>query len=450
MPVDADPTPSAGRRVVITGLPGSGKTTLAAELAASMPACRMCPDDWMMASGIDLWDESARARIEGFQLALSLDLLRNGHNGIIEWGTWAREERDALRDAARSIGAPSSWATPRHGLVSDGQPVGASAARPPRPSDTPDDRRGRRSRNRGPVLVERAWEAHEVQGQRPSASAQVVACCRAVLTSMGVINDPHAAAMLHRPYRALARCLTWPPLSRLARSPTLAFLAARTRFFDDAVTSALDGGVQQVAVIGAGYDSRAWRLARPGVRFFEVDHPATQRDKRQRAPGPGPAYVAADLGSDRLSALLPLAGFDASRPTVFIVEGLTMYLPETATRTLLSDLAALAPPDSCLAANFTVTGGGSVSTPSRAVAWLTRKTWQARGEPTHRWVQPHLLPELLSSSGWMANDLVNGPDLAARYLTGQPNRMLLDGLNPGAICVAADRSMTADPPAPPP
>jgi predicted kinase len=103
--VDPDATHSAGRLVVITGLPGSGKTTLSAELAASMPACRMCPDDWMMASGIDLWDENARARIEAFQLTLSLDLLRNGHNVIIEWGTWAREERDALRDAARSIGA---------------------------------------------------------------------------------------------------------------------------------------------------------------------------------------------------------------------------------------------------------------------------------------------------------------------------------------------------------
>ena len=59
----------------------------------------------MMASGIDLWDEAARAKIEAFQLTLSLDLLRAGNNVVIEWGTWAREERDALRDAARSIGA---------------------------------------------------------------------------------------------------------------------------------------------------------------------------------------------------------------------------------------------------------------------------------------------------------------------------------------------------------
>jgi len=94
-----------GRLVVLTGLPGSGKTTVAIRLAGSLPACRMCPDDWMMAAGIDLWDDASRARIEAFQLDLSLELLRAGHNVVIEWGVWAREERDALRNAARNVGA---------------------------------------------------------------------------------------------------------------------------------------------------------------------------------------------------------------------------------------------------------------------------------------------------------------------------------------------------------
>src|SRR5215475_5614819 len=57
-----------GRLVVLTGLPGSGKTTLAIRLAGSLPACRMCPDDWMVAAGIDLWDDAFRVRIEAFQL----------------------------------------------------------------------------------------------------------------------------------------------------------------------------------------------------------------------------------------------------------------------------------------------------------------------------------------------------------------------------------------------
>lgn len=94
-----------GRLVIITGLPGSGKTTLAIDLAVSMPAVRMSPDDWMMSSGIDLWNSGVRRRIEQFQFDLALDLLHTGINVIIEWGVWAREERDLLRDAARSVGA---------------------------------------------------------------------------------------------------------------------------------------------------------------------------------------------------------------------------------------------------------------------------------------------------------------------------------------------------------
>jgi predicted kinase len=105
--VTAEPAEvQVGRLVLITGLPGSGKTTLAHRLASAMPAVRMSPDDWMTSSGIDLWDGPTRERIERFQLTLALDLLRAGQHVVIEWGVWTREERDAVRDAARAIGAP--------------------------------------------------------------------------------------------------------------------------------------------------------------------------------------------------------------------------------------------------------------------------------------------------------------------------------------------------------
>lgn len=259
---------------------------------------------------------------------------------------------------------------------------------------------------------------------------------------MGALDDSFARGMLRGQYRVIAIALVHRPFTRLARSPTLAFLAARTRFFDDAVTSALDANVGQVVIVGAGYDSRAWRLGRPAVRFFEVDHPATQRDKRARAPrGEAPTFVPADLRTDRLVDALPAAGYEAAKSVVYVVEGLTMYLSEDDVRTLFIDLAVLAAPGSRLAVNFTVAGGGSVALPSRAIAWLTRRVWRAWGEPTHRWVQPEALDDLLLETGWLLEDTIAAPELARRYLTGTPSGLALDGLNPGAICATATPSV---------
>ncbi len=93
------------RLVVVCGLPGSGKTTVAQEVAAERGALRFSPDDWMHELGIDLWDQPARARIESLQWQVARDLLALGTSVVIEWGTWSRAERDALREGARQLGA---------------------------------------------------------------------------------------------------------------------------------------------------------------------------------------------------------------------------------------------------------------------------------------------------------------------------------------------------------
>jgi predicted kinase len=94
-----------GRLVVICGLPGAGKTTLARSLEARLPAIRLSPDDWMAALDINLWDESARAKIEALQWTLAQPLLKLGVAVIVDWGTWGRSERDTLRLGARALGA---------------------------------------------------------------------------------------------------------------------------------------------------------------------------------------------------------------------------------------------------------------------------------------------------------------------------------------------------------
>ena len=93
------------RLIIVCGLQGSGKTTLAKELEGRLCAIRFSPDEWMEGLSLDVHDEERRGKIEALQWKFGQELLALGLTVIIEWGTWGRSERDALRLGARALGA---------------------------------------------------------------------------------------------------------------------------------------------------------------------------------------------------------------------------------------------------------------------------------------------------------------------------------------------------------
>lgn len=253
---------------------------------------------------------------------------------------------------------------------------------------------------------------------KPSSTAQNIALARSHLTRLGILDDPFAEGMLRPWWATMGKALRHRRFAGWARNSTFTYVAARTRFYDDAVTRAIDDGVGQVVVIAAGYDSRAWRLARPGVRFFEVDHPATQKDKRQRAPEGGPVYVPVDFAVDSLARCLTAAGFTTDTATIFTLEGLTVYLTEQQVRDLLRALRDLSAPGSRLAVNF---GLGSERPHSRGngkTTVLRQITHALQGEPIIFRLPEADAPDLLAGTGWTVHRLTTALDLIEHYLPG--------------------------------
>ncbi|QSQ14852.1 SAM-dependent methyltransferase [Myxococcus landrumensis] len=142
------------------------------------------------------------------------------------------------------------------------------------------------------------------------------------------------------------------------------FATARTLHLDSLFQTALDDGAQQVVLLGAGYDSRAYRFRErlEGVRVFEVDLPSTQRRKKERLSallGAVPdwvTYVPSDFDAHRLEDVLPASGFDSRLRTFFLWEGVSMYLTEQGVRRTLGFVVRNTPRGSSIAFDYVALG----------------------------------------------------------------------------------------------
>ena len=205
-------------------------------------------------------------------------------------------------------------------------------------------------------------------------------------------------------------------------------LRKRTAFFDRVVVNTLDRGDGQVVVVGAGYDGRSLRYARPGTTWFELDHPDTQADKRERLGRLGidaghVRFIPADFTTDPIADRLVAAGLDPHRPALFLLEGVAVYLTSEVLEGLLAELRSVTPSRSELAIS-------TLTWPDGQARARFIESVAAVGEQVRSLLSAEELSGLLARTGWQVTDPGDpGPGrrvpaglLAARAIPLRPER----------------------------
>jgi methyltransferase (TIGR00027 family) len=257
-----------------------------------------------------------------------------------------------------------------------------------------------------------------------------------------LFRDPFSAVVVaelagSRELAELAAGLGATPdsLSDALDRPDFSYFAVRTRYFDDRLTAAMGQGIRQVVSLAAGTDGRPMRLdCPPGTRWYELDLPEMVAFKETliARAGMAPACswhgIGADLAADWYGPLRN-AGFDQRQPSVWLVEGLLMYVADEVADRMLAELTGASAPHSQLLAEHLDTrmmsGRGRaiqdaveaqntvfVSARDDVADWLAGYGWQAT---VHAGSDPaigygRLVPEI--PAGWLAFATLQAPKRA--------------------------------------
>lgn len=263
-----------------------------------------------------------------------------------------------------------------------------------------------------------------------SRTAQYVAMYRAFETyerrRRPLFRDTYAQEFLS-PRMALLLYAARTPLRGLVeryidrRAPgARTSVIARTAYIDDAVRGAVAAGVDQVVILGAGFDCRAHRMPElRGAAVFEVDQADTQAQKRAKLADDGSVrYVAVDFLRDDVGAVLQAAGWDPRRRSVFVWEGVTAYLTEPAVTSVLRWVATTAAGSSVV---FTYLHGG-VFDGSEQFDGSERIMANVRrlGEPWTFGLRPEAVGDFVARSGLRLREDLGADEYRRRYLEGIP------------------------------
>lgn len=273
--------------------------------------------------------------------------------------------------------------------------------------------------------------------RRASWTAQVCATQRAAETlqppDTRLLDDPYSRYFVRDP--AMRAVLTHPLAARafigmqeLMVPGLQAFTVLRVRYVDDVYRAAINDGIDQLVLLGAGFDTTSLRWGGAAVTIFEVDAPSTLKDKRAVSEHLLPngddrqvIWVPCDFEHDALRERLASSGFDPTRPSVIAWIGVSLYLTRDALATTLADLAVLCAPGSRLIVDYidadVVTGEIRCKGARRAARAVA-----LRGEPYRTGFTWTDADALLVAHGFECREQARTPALLQRYAPAHVRR----------------------------
>ena len=269
--------------------------------------------------------------------------------------------------------------------------------------------------------------------ERSSLTALGIAAFRALESERKpnekICEDPYARKFIPAWFYYIAKFTMVTGYAEWRSPGVMGFLVTRARYIDDYLSECIRDGIEQLVILGAGFDSRPYRFEqlRGRVRVFEVDHPATQRVKKAKLTkifGELPNYVTfvpVDFTQETLEKRLIESGYDKAAKTLFIMEGVTMYLSPEAINSTLSFVAGYSGPGSSLIFDYmykSLLDG----TEKHGEVISMRRNWLYSGyfgEVLTFGVEEGRIEDYLRERGFQQIHDVNHEELERMYFTGE-------------------------------
>ena len=298
-------------------------------------------------------------------------------------------------------------------------------------------------------------DALDIKKNGPSRMAEGIALHRCAETmlpeDLRLFSDPYAVHFLNpatvtwaRDHPAEVKALAEKIEQKMPGGDNA--IRGRIRYFDDVVKNAADEGFSQLVFVGAGYDTRAYRIdtLKGNIRVFEIDRPETIERKTgilKKIFGQVPCHVAfipLDMERDECWDQLAEAGWSCDTKALFILEGFVMYLALPVVRSLLSGIASQSAAGSAVLFDFFPRLLSDGSSDAESMQYI--RDWTSRiGEPILSEFAEGEVEPFLADIGYSGITVVSSRAFAQMYFTGKRADRKVSGLMSLAYATVADK-----------